>query len=117
MVVLPSSESSKGAFVPYMTLLHFDGDAEDLLARKESHVDPVTARIAPSLGGLAHMTAKTPYGLLVINVMADVNGGERTGMHPEVAQALRDSGLPQPRSERYELTRFVVAPSAAGAPA
>ena len=32
-------------------------------------------------------------------------------MHPEVAQALRESGLPQPRTERYEVARLVVAPA------
>ena len=28
----------------YLNLLHFDGDPDDLLARKQRHVDPVTAQ-------------------------------------------------------------------------
>jgi hypothetical protein len=116
MVICPEETvSQKGDLMPHVTLLHFDGHAEDLLARKERHVDPVTARIAPAAGGLVHLTAKTPDGLLVINVMADTNGPEQTGQDPDVAQALRESGLPQPRREHYELTRFVLAPNAASA--
>jgi hypothetical protein len=97
--------------MPHLNLLHFEGDTEDLLARKQRYVDPVTARIGPQAGGLAHITARTPDGLLVLNVMADPDGQENTSMHPEVAQALRDSGLPQPRTERYEVARLVVAPA------
>jgi hypothetical protein len=97
--------------MPHLNLLHFEGDTEDLLARKQRHIDPVTARIGPQTGGLAHITARTPKGLLVINVMADGNGQESTSMHPEVKQALRDSGLPKPKTERYEVTRFVIAPA------
>ena len=98
--------------MPYLNLLHFEGDTADLLARKQRYVDPVTARIGPQAGGLAHITAKTPDGLLVLNVMADPNGQQDASTHPEVAQALRDSGLPEPKTERYELARFVLAPAA-----
>jgi hypothetical protein len=96
-------------------LLHFEGDPEDLLARKQRHLDPVTARIGPQAGGLLHITAKTADGLLVLNLMAGADGQQNASMHPDVAQALRDSGLPAPKTERYEVARFVLAPSAANA--
>lgn len=99
----------------HLNLLHFDGDPDDLLARKQRYVDPVTARIGPQAGGLAHITAKTPDGLLVLNLMADPDGQGNASMHPDVVQALRDSGLPQPKTERYEVARFVLAPNAATA--
>ncbi len=97
----------------YVTLMRFDGDPDDLLERKQRHVDPVTARVAPAAGGLAHITAKTAEGLLLINVLADAEGAERVGLHPDVEQALRESGMPKPTSERYEVARFVVAPNVA----
>jgi hypothetical protein len=53
--------------------------------------------------------------LLVINVMADPDGAERTGLHPDVAEALRESGLPVPHRERYDITRFVLSPAPAEA--
>lgn len=101
--------------MPHLNLLRFDGDPNDLLARKRQYVDPVTARIGPQAGGLAHITAMTPDGLLVLNLMADAGDQDAAAMHPDVLQALRDSGLPQPRTERYEVTRFVLAPNAAAA--
>lgn len=98
--------------MPYVTLMRFDGDPDDPLERKQRHIDPVTARVAPTAGGLAHITARTPDGLLLINVLADAEGGDRVGLHPDVEQALRESGMPRPTSERYEVARFVVAPNA-----
>jgi hypothetical protein len=99
----------------HLNLLHFQGDPDDLLARKERHLDPVTARVGPQAGGLVHITAKTDDGLLVLNLMADSNGQQNASMHPDVAAALRDSGLPSPKVDRYEVTRFVLAPAATGA--
>jgi hypothetical protein len=101
--------------MPQLNMLHFQGDPEDLLARKQRHVDPVTARIGPQAGGLVHITATAPDGLLVLNLMADPQGHENTAMHPEVAQAMRESGLPAPTVERYEVSRFVLAPAAGSA--
>ena len=99
----------------HLNLLRFEGDPEDLLSRKERHVDPVTARVGPQAGGLVHITAKTPDGLLVLNLMADGDGQQNASMHPDVVAALRDSGLPSPKLERYEVTRFVLAPTATAA--
>jgi hypothetical protein len=98
-----------------LNVLHFDGDPEDLLARKQRHLDPVTARVGPQAGGLVHITATTPDGLLVLNLMTDPEGHENTAVHPDVAQAMRDSGLPAPKVERYEVSRFVLAPAAQSA--
>ena len=99
----------------HLNVLHFEGDPEDLLSRKQRHLDPVTARVGPQAGGLVHITAKVPDGLLVLNLMADADGQQNASMHPDVAQALRDSGLPTPKVERYEVARFALAPTAATA--
>jgi hypothetical protein len=101
--------------MPHLNLLHFDGDPEDLLSRKQRYLDPVTARVGPQAGGLVHITATAPGGLLVLNLMADREGHENASMHPEVAQAMHDSGLPSPTVERYEVSRFVLAPAAPSA--
>ena len=101
--------------MPHLHLLHFEGDTDDLLARKQRHLDPVTARVGPQAGGLAHITARTPHGLLVINVMAGPDGQDNAATHPDVVEALRTSGLPRPKIESYEVTRFVLAPAAVDA--
>jgi hypothetical protein len=62
-----------------------------------------------------HITAKAPDGLLVLNLMADADGHTDASMHPDVVQALRESGLPAPKVQRYEVTRFVLAPAASTA--
>jgi hypothetical protein len=103
------------AKMPHVTLMHFPGDPDDLLERKQRFLDPVTARVAPAAGGLAHIAAKTADGLLVINVMADRDGTETVGTHPDVEAALRASGLPQPRREHYRVERLVVTPAAVAA--
>ncbi len=99
----------------HLNMLYFEGEPEDLLSRKQRYLDPVTARIGPQAGGLVHITAKTHDGLLVLNLMADADGQQNAAMHPEVAQALRDSGLPAPTVERYDVTRFVLGPAAGAA--
>jgi hypothetical protein len=98
--------------MPHLNILHFEGDTDDLLARKQRHLDPVTARVGPQAGGLAHLTARTPRGLLVINVMAKSDGQDNAATHPDVVEALRNSGLPRPKIESYEVTRFVLAEGA-----
>jgi hypothetical protein len=99
----------------HLNLLRFEGDPEDLLSRKQRHLDPVTARVGPQAGGLLHITVTTHDGLLVLNLMADSDGQQNASMHPDVAQALRDSGLPVPTVERYDVARFVLAPAATAA--
>jgi hypothetical protein len=101
--------------MPHLNMLHFDGDPEDLLSRKQRYLDPVTASVGPEAGGLVHITATTPEGLLVLNLMADREGHENSSTHPDVVQALRESGLPSPRVERHEVSRFVLAPAAGSA--
>jgi hypothetical protein len=99
----------------HLNVLHFEGDPDDLLSRKERHLDPITRRRGPRAGGLVHITAKARDGLIVLNLMADADGQQNASMHPDVAQAIRDAGLPFPKVERYEVSRFVLAPAAATA--
>jgi type VI protein secretion system component VasA len=47
--------------------------------------------------------------------MAEADAQQNASMHPDVARALQDSGLPSPKVERYEVARFVLAPAAATA--
>ena len=98
--------------MPIVTLMRFAGDPDDLLARKQQFVDPVTARFAPGAGGLAHITAKTPDGLLLVNVLASPGDG---ALHPEVAAAIEEAGLPRPVREDYEVARFVLSEAATAA--
>src|ERR1051326_1864340 len=103
---------TRGITMSHLSLLHFEGDPEHLLARKQRPLGPGPARVGPRAGGLVHIPAKTPDGLLVLNLMADSGGHENASTHPDVAQALRDSGLPAPKVERYDVARFVLAPAA-----
>jgi hypothetical protein len=64
---------------------------------------------------LAHITALTPDGLLVLNPMADAQSQDDAATYPDVAQALQESGLPKPTRGQYEVTRFVLAPAATDA--
>ena len=86
----------------YVTIHTLPGAADELLARKQTHFDPVVQRVARGFGALFSVTAPTDDGLLIINVWEDA---ERVGAFaalPEMQAAQTQAQLPAPSSfQRY----------------
>ncbi len=92
----------------FLSIHRLPGDADDLLARKRAHMDPVTSRIAPAYGAIFSVTVKTDEGLLTVNLWESREGAAALTRDPDVQRAQRESGLPMPASfEGYEDAQYI----------
>ena len=88
--------------MPFLSIHTLSGDPEELLQKKQAHMDPVVQQIAPEYGAIMSITAKGPEGLVTINLWESVEGAQAFTQRPEVQQAQARSGLPRPSTfERY----------------
>lgn len=94
--------------MPVLSMMRIPGDAEDIAAAMQEHVAPVTERLAPKHGGLAHIAARADGGLLIVNLWETEEGRHRMAEEPEVQEALRKAGLPEPAFEGHEVLWFRV---------
>lgn len=92
--------------MPIVSMMRIQGDADALAAAMRDHLEPVAERLAPKHGGLAHIAARTDDGVLVINLWETDEGRHRMAEEPEIQEALRAAGLPQPLFEGFEVISF-----------
>lgn len=86
----------------FLSIHTLPGDPEDLLQKKQVHMDPIVRQIAPEYGAIMSITAKRPEGLITVNLWESVEGAQAFTQRPEVQQAQFQSGLPRPATfERY----------------
>ena len=91
----------------FLSIHKLSGNPDDLLQRKQAHMDPVVRRLAPEFGAIMSITARLSDGLLTINLWKSVEGSLAFTQHPQVQRAQRDSGLPQPTMfDRYTEVSF-----------
>ena len=95
-----------------VSMMRFSGDPDELLAKIDEHVDPVSQRLAPRHGGLANLVARTDDGVLVINLWRDEEGRHAMAQEPEIQEAVNAAGLPQPDFEGFEVLRYTIRPEA-----
>jgi hypothetical protein len=93
--------------MPYVTIHTLDGDADELLARKEAEFDPAVRKIAPSYGAVASLSAKTETGLVIVNVWESAEQVAQFTAHPAIQAARKAAQLPMPSSfQRHESATF-----------
>lgn len=86
----------------FMSIHTMEGDPDDLLTHKRQHMDPVVQRLAPGLGAIWSVTAKTGNGIITINLWDTPEGAARFSREPEALRAQQSSGLPMPATfERF----------------
>lgn len=89
--------------MPVISMMRMSGDPDDLADRVRTHVAPVAARLAPRHGALANFVVRQDDGILTINVWADEEGRHAMAAEPEIQEAVRAAGLPQPAFESHEI--------------
>jgi hypothetical protein len=90
--------------MPVVSMMRIPGDADDLVARLDEHVAPVSERLAPTHGGLVNIVARDgDSGVLVINVWETEEGRHAMAAEPEIQQALAAADFPAPSFEGYEI--------------
>ena len=98
--------------VAILSMMRFEGDADELFAKVRDQVDPVTSRLSPKHGRLANIVARTGEGVLVINLWESEAGRQAMAEEPEVQEAVRSAGLPRPQLDAYEVLALRVSEQA-----
>ena len=90
-----------------LTIIELKGDPDELLQIKREVTDPVMSRKAPEYGGISHVAAKTPDGLLIVNLWESEEGSEQALQDREVQEmrnTLRERlGGEPPPPQHYEV--------------
>ncbi|WP_127125366.1 hypothetical protein [Georgenia sp. SYP-B2076] len=89
-----------------LVIARLDGDPEQLAGQIQEHLAPVMNKLSPPRGALWHALAKTPDGVLVVDVWETGDGLTNALSEPEVQHAIERGGLPQPRIDIYELVDY-----------
>ena len=53
--------------MPVVSTMRYTGDSDELAAKIEEHILPISMQLAPKHGGLANIVARTDDGVLIIN--------------------------------------------------
>jgi hypothetical protein len=95
--------------MPVVSMMRFSGDPDELLAKIQETVEPVSERLAEKHGGLINIVARDgDNGILVINVWETEEGRHAMAAEPEIQEAVRNAGLPQPNFDGYPIERLRV---------
>jgi steroid delta-isomerase-like uncharacterized protein len=86
-----------------LSVMAIQGDADELVARMEQTIDPVARRKAPKYGGISSTVVRTDDGIKIFNLWETDEGRHRMADDPEMHEALRASGFPQPKFKAYEV--------------
>jgi hypothetical protein len=90
--------------MPVVSMMRIAGDPDDLEARLDEHVAPVSERLATKHGGLLNIVARDgDAGILVINVWETEEGRHAMAQEPEIQSALAAAAFPTPAFEGYEI--------------
>jgi hypothetical protein len=95
---------TKEAQMPVVSIMRMPGDPDDLLARMNEHLAPVTTRLAPLHGGLLNIVARDgDDGVIAINLWETEEGRHSMAREPEIQEALAAGGFPAPAFEGFEV--------------
>ena len=90
--------------MPVVSMMRMAGDPDDLIARMNEHVVPVSERLAQQHGGLLNIVARDgDDGILMINVWETEDGRQAMAAEPEIREALAAGAFPAPAFDGYEI--------------
>lgn len=84
-----------------LAVLDFDGDTESLRASYEEALRRVVA--ISSARPVIHLAVPRDYGLMVCDVWDSEDALQRFRENPEIAEAIRSSGMPDPKYRVFEI--------------
>jgi len=95
-----------------VSTMKLSGDPEELAAKLREHVRPVGMELAPKHGGLGTIVARTDDGIIVINLWESEEGRHAMAEEPQIQEAVKAAGLPQPAFEGHEVLDMTILPAA-----
>ncbi|HZO34727.1 MAG TPA: hypothetical protein VFB17_06580 [Gaiellaceae bacterium] len=89
-----------------VSMMRIPGDTDELIAKMREHIVPVGERVARKHGGLGTIVARTPDGILAINIWENEEGRHAMAEDPEIRSALAAAGFPAPAFDAYEIAEM-----------
>ena len=86
-----------------LSVMSIQGNPDELLARMQSTLDPVAARKASQYGAISSTVVRTDDGIKILNLWETEEGRHRMADDPDVQDAIRASGFPEPSFTGYEV--------------
>ena len=86
-----------------LVMARLSGNPDELAEKVLQHLTPVMNEVAPRRGALWHALAKTPDGVVVVDVWETAEGLTGALGEQRVQDALAQGSLPDPQIEMYEL--------------
>jgi predicted ester cyclase len=86
-----------------LSVMSIQGDPDDLVARMTQTIEPVVARKAPLYGGISSTVVRADGGITIYNLWQTEDGRHRMADDPEIQEALRKAGFPEPDFKGYEV--------------
>jgi hypothetical protein len=68
--------------------------------------------LAPKHGGLGTIVARTDDGIIVVNLWESEEGRHAMAEEPQIQEAVKAAGLPQPAFEGHEVLDMTILPAA-----
>jgi hypothetical protein len=101
-----------------ISMMRMEGDPDELATAMRENLRPVAARLAAKHGGLGNIVARTPDGILVINLWETDEGRHAMAQEPEIREAVAAAGIGSPQFEAFEVIDMTITDRAVtGAPA
>ncbi|PFG39753.1 hypothetical protein ATJ97_2266 [Georgenia soli] len=86
-----------------LVMARLSGDPDELAEKVQQHLTPVMDEVAPPRGALWHALARTPDGVMVVDVWETAEGLAGTLGEQRVQDAIAQGALPDPQIEVYDL--------------
>jgi steroid delta-isomerase-like uncharacterized protein len=86
-----------------LSVMAIEGDADKLVATMQEKLDPIARRKAPQYGGISSTVVRTDDGIKIFNLWETEEGRHKMADDPEIQEALRGAGFPEPHFTGYEV--------------
>lgn len=86
-----------------LVVARMSGNPDELARKVQQHLTPVMNEVAPQQGALWHALARTPDGVIVVDVWENAEGLGRVLGEQRVQDAIAQGALPGPQVEVYDL--------------
>jgi hypothetical protein len=77
------------------------GDPDELFAMQQEKIAPAAREYAANNGGIAHFTARTDDGLLIVNAWETADAAQGAG--EAIMPIAREAGVSQSDYQQYEI--------------
>ena len=86
-----------------LSIFKIQGDPDELFAIQEEKIAPAAREYAAANGGIAHFTARTDDGLLIVNAWESPEAASGAG--EAIMPIAREAGITPTDYQQYELLR------------